>query len=230
MACSTDVSLPQSVICYFPVYYTDGTTGGVWSNEVTLASLDITNAKGTPGSKIFQCASPAWFTAPSCSSSSSYSSSPLNQSDLVNLSQQLATDYYTYQGESFDLVFNGLTAWTFEGLTDCCEIQYTGNNFTTRYTSPPLNQYFEKSLSYSCRTSVPDGTTAIAKTTTTVSARSGTTTGSGKATIQYLGSNGVLTAGDCVTVRNPYGSSIANATYIVITQVNSSWTVIGSDC
>lgn len=229
--CSTYASLPEKVTVFFPVRYTDGTTGDYWSYDVTLESLE-SDAKGTPTSKIIQCASPAWFSADSCSSSSaSYGSGdPLNKSDLVSLAQQLATDYYDYASESFDLVFNGLPAWTFEGISDCCEITYTGSNFTTRYTTPPSNQYFEKSLSYSWRTSVPDGVTQIAKTTSTITARVGTTTGSGQATIEYLNSSGTLTDQDCVNIRNPYGSSVASGTYVIVTRINSQWVLVASDC
>ncbi len=75
--------------------------------------------------------------------------------------------------------------------------------------------------------------TAIAKTTGVITARSGTTAGSGTVSIYYLTSAGVLTdTGETVSAYNIAGGAVNGATFITIKRVEGSpfWVVDMEDC
>lgn len=75
--------------------------------------------------------------------------------------------------------------------------------------------------------------TAIAKTTGAITARSGTTAGSGTVSIYYLTSAGVLTdSSETVTAYNIAGAEIAATTFITIKRIEGSgyWVVDMEDC
>jgi len=75
--------------------------------------------------------------------------------------------------------------------------------------------------------------TAIAKTTGAITARSGTTAGSGTVSIYYLTSAGVLTdTGETVSAYNIAGGAVNGATFITIKRVEGSpfWVVDMEDC
>ncbi len=70
-----------------------------------------------------------------------------------------------------------------------------------------------------------------AKTTSTVTARSGTTAGSGSATIYYRdGTTLTATAVTGQTVYNQFGTSVASGTYIWVSYVDDGFELISSDC
>ena len=75
--------------------------------------------------------------------------------------------------------------------------------------------------------------TAIAKTIGGISARSGTTAGSGTVDIYYLTSAGVLTdTGESVSAYNIAGGNVNGSTFITIKRVEGSpfWVVDMEDC
>ena len=75
--------------------------------------------------------------------------------------------------------------------------------------------------------------TAIAKTTGAITARSGTTAGSGTVSIYYLTSAGVLTdSSETVTAYNIAGGAVNGSTFITIKRVEGSpfWVVDMEDC
>jgi len=75
--------------------------------------------------------------------------------------------------------------------------------------------------------------TAIAKTVGAITARSGTTAGSGTVSIYYLTSAGVLTdTGESVSAYNIAGGAVNGSTFITIKRVEGSpfWVVDMEDC
>jgi len=75
--------------------------------------------------------------------------------------------------------------------------------------------------------------TAIAKTDGAITARSGTTAGSGTVSIYYLTSAGVLTdTGESVSAYNIAGGAVNGSTFITIKRVEGSpfWVVDMEDC
>jgi hypothetical protein len=71
-----------------------------------------------------------------------------------------------------------------------------------------------------------------AKTTTTVSARSGNTIGSGSADLYYV-SGSTLTAESPtinVTVKNSFGTALASGKWVIIEPISGEWFLVAADC
>jgi len=70
-----------------------------------------------------------------------------------------------------------------------------------------------------------------AKTTSTITARSSTTMGSGTADLYYKsGTNTLSTDSVSVTVLNEFGSSVSSGKYIYVAWVDDAYELIASEC
>lgn len=74
----------------------------------------------------------------------------------------------------------------------------------------------------------------IAYATSGVSARSGTTLGTGTVAVKYLGYSGasrvILDAGYTVSALNLSTGAVASGVYIIIARVGDAWIVIWEEC
>ncbi len=71
----------------------------------------------------------------------------------------------------------------------------------------------------------------LAYTTGGATARSGTTTGSGTATLQDISALGVITAtSDTITFRNWVASAVGTNRYILVQQCGPVWVVVAEEC
>jgi hypothetical protein len=99
----------------------------------------------------------------------------------------------------------------------------------------PVDSYIRVSRNFRSGLWMPsmEVQTAIAKTTGGISARSGTTAGSGTVDVYYLTSAGVLTnTGKTVSAYNIAGGNVNGSTFITIKRVEGSpfWVVDMEDC
>jgi len=65
----------------------------------------------------------------------------------------------------------------------------------------------------------------VAVATSTITARTGTTLGTGTAQAKYIDSSNVLQNTDILNVLNP-GSAIANGSYVVLLRSGGSWLAV----
>mgnify|MGYP000098896992 FL=1 len=96
-----------------------------------------------------------------------------------------------------------------------------------------LNEDRAANLQQQSQSQAPTSVSALirAKTTGTISARSGTTAGSGTADIwKRSGSTLSTTSVTGVTVYNQYGSSVASGKYIWVSRVDDGYELISSEC
>lgn len=66
-----------------------------------------------------------------------------NQTDLQNLVNQFATDWYISQTSPLDVVYAGIVNWQPEGLSDSIEWTYRNDLICTRVQRPPFNDTVE---------------------------------------------------------------------------------------
>jgi len=96
-----------------------------------------------------------------------------------------------------------------------------------------LNDDKVANLQQQTQSQAPTSVSALirAKTTGTISARSGTTSGSGTADIwTRSGTTLSVTSVTGVTVYNQYNSSVASGKYIWISRVDDGYELISSEC
>jgi hypothetical protein len=67
-------------------------------------------------------------------------------------------------------------------------------------------------------------------TTSTITARSGATMGTGSASLVVIGDGGTLSTTDTVTVRNYAGASFATGKYGFARRVAGFWVIISVEC
>jgi len=84
---------------------------------------------------------------------------------------------------------------------------------------------------------VPTNRMYVAKTTTTITARSGTTPGAGTVAIYYAAAAGLVAYKDAaaadvtVAVKNVFGSSIASGTWVIIGEdLAGTFWIVSEDC
>jgi hypothetical protein len=71
-----------------------------------------------------------------------------------------------------------------------------------------------------------------AKTTTTVTARSGSTIGTGSVELYHL-VGAVLTVDDptlSITVKNAFGTSVASGMWVIVEFISGEWGLVAADC
>jgi hypothetical protein len=181
--------LPATVQVVFPASGSGSSASGTYAVSVALASLGLSTigSQGAPFTKVFHDGRAAVFTGPTY---------PTNQAELQALVKQIATDWYQFQASPLDIKYSGIIPWQLEGLSDSIEWSYreTPRELTTRIQRPPWNDLAQELL-HGGKNAAADIETYKARTTSTISALSGTTAGSGTVQIYQLDpGTGALTA------------------------------------
>lgn len=102
--------LASAVLVTFPVQYCDGTQPSKTNPPVFTVLVPLTSFPayavytGSEGTKIFHDQCPALMATAS-------STTPINNSDLVALTTQIAKDYYAWENNKFSHVYDGVVAW-----------------------------------------------------------------------------------------------------------------------
>jgi hypothetical protein len=161
---------------------------------------------------------------------SSLVNGPSNGAQVAALALQAATDWYNWAWYAeVDAAYNGVCPWNPTGFEDRIEWTHQAGAITMRVQRPAWNIHEEFLLNYGTWNSITaDPKTLIAKTTSTISALSGSTPGSGPATVYAMVAGALTSTTDSITVFNKATSAIAPGTWVnlVLEPVSGDWFII----
>lgn len=120
--------LPATFVMVFPATVDGEAVADQYALPVTLISLGLTDYQqadttyltGFTGTKTIRSSAVAAFLSPNTPSSGT----PTNQTELLALATQFATDWYTAQQARLDLVLVGYPTWYFTGLDEAAEYRH----------------------------------------------------------------------------------------------------------
>jgi hypothetical protein len=132
--------LPESVVLACPRKDDGAFTGAYHALTASLADLDVAELEGAvtkAGSvKTFRDLAAACFTAAVLQ----------NGTELQNLANRVATDWYRFQAAALDVKFWGVVEWEPEGFNDSVEWTYRIDEISTRVQRPAWNDLAEELL------------------------------------------------------------------------------------
>lgn len=135
-------ALPEKATTWFPGRRCSGLPSDTippwYKSEVLLSAITFTDTNVTP-KPLGTSGTTAIFHDTACALFSAGGTTPSNQSALDALAKQIATDYFDYRSQSYDIVYNGVAAVPPNGLVDLLEVCYGPEDLTTRIQSQPFN-------------------------------------------------------------------------------------------
>jgi hypothetical protein len=124
--------LPQQAVVVFRTRRCSGVPSDVWPSLYTsTVPINQGNQAGFVGSKIFHDTALALYNPPG--------SNPTNKSSLDDLAQQIASDWYNWISQQYDIVYDGIAAPDAIGLNDVIEFSYRKTDVKTRVSTHPYN-------------------------------------------------------------------------------------------